>query len=65
MAVRWTEPQAGRDSWTIPGVVPIQARSIGVDLSRIEPGRYTIRVLVGRRGGVPMSSSRELVLEGP
>ena len=65
VAMRWTEPQAGHDSWTIPGVVPIQARMIRVDLSRIEPGPYTMHVLVGRRGALPMTSSREFVREAP
>ena len=64
VAVRWGEPQAGHDSWTIPGVVPIQARSIDVDLSGIQPGRYTVQVIVGRRGAIPVSSSREFVLDG-
>ena len=43
VAVRWSEPQAGHGSWTIPGVVPIQARSIRLDLSQIEPGHYSSR----------------------
>lgn len=64
VAVRWTEPQAGHNSWSIPGAVPIQARSVRVDLSRIEPGHYTVQVLVGRRGGLPVSSSRNFVFEG-
>jgi len=65
VAVRWGEPQAGHDSWSIPGVVPIQARSIHVDLSGIQPGRYNVQVVVGRPGAIPVSSSREFVLEGP
>jgi hypothetical protein len=65
VAVRWAEPQPGHTSWTIPGIVPIQARSIQVDLSRVEPGRYVVQVMVGRRGGVPVTSSREFVFEGP
>jgi hypothetical protein len=64
VAVRWTEPQAGHDSWAIPGRVPILARSIRVDLSRIEPGPYTVEVLVGRRGAVPVRSIRQFVYEG-
>jgi len=65
VAVRWGEPQAGHSAWTVPGVVPIQARSIRIDLSRVEPGHYSVQVLVGRRGGVPVSSSRDFVFEGP
>jgi hypothetical protein len=63
VTVRWGEPQAGHDSWSIPAVVPIQARAIRVDLSRLEPGRYSVQLLVGRRGGAPVSSSRDFVLD--
>jgi hypothetical protein len=65
VAVRWGEPQAGHDSWTIPGVVPIHARSVRLDLSRIEPGHYAVEVLVGRRGGIPVTASRSFVYDGP
>ena len=64
VAVRWGEPQPGHSAWTIPGVVPIQARSVRVDLSRLEPGHYNVQVLVGRRGGVPVSAGRDFVFDG-
>jgi hypothetical protein len=64
VAVRWGEPQPGHSSWIIPGVVPIQARSVRIDLSRIEPGHYSVEVLVGRKGGVPVTASRDFVFEG-
>jgi hypothetical protein len=63
VAVRWGEPQSGHSSWNIPGIVPIQARSVRVDLSRLDPGHYTVQVVVGRKGGVPVTSSRDFVLE--
>ena len=68
VAVRWSEPQAGHDSWTIPSRVPIQARAVGLDLSRLEPGHYTVQVLAGRRGAVgvpPVMARRDFVLENP
>ncbi|MGH7618371.1 MAG: hypothetical protein ACREPM_14200 [Gemmatimonadaceae bacterium] len=61
VAVRWGEPQAGHESWTIPGILPIHARSIRLDLSQIEPGHYTVQVMVGRKGGMPVLASREIV----
>jgi hypothetical protein len=64
VAVRWEEPQPGHSAWTIPGAVPIQARSIRLDLSRIEPGHYSVQVLMGRHGGIPISASRDFVYEG-
>ncbi|HEX4684877.1 MAG TPA: hypothetical protein VH277_19315 [Gemmatimonadaceae bacterium] len=65
VAVRWHEPDLGTNGWTIPGILPIRARSIRVDMSRIEPGHYTVQVLVNRRGLlVPIASSREFVFDG-
>jgi len=64
VAVRWQEPQAGHDSWLIPAVVPIQARCIRLDLGNVEPGHYIVQVAVARRGGLPVTASREFVLEG-
>ena len=66
VAVRWDEPQPGHSAWTIPGTVPIQARSVRIDLSRLEPGHYSVAVLVGKHGStvVPISASRDFVFEG-
>jgi len=52
VAVRWSEPQAGHDSWTIPSKVPIQARAVGLDLSQLEPGHYMVTVSASRKGAV-------------
>jgi hypothetical protein len=68
VAVRWSEPRAGHESWTIPSRVPIQARAVGLDLSRLEPGHYRVQVLAGRRGaaGAPtVMASRDFVFERP
>jgi len=52
VALRWSEPQLGRDSWMIPGKVPIQARAVGLDLAELEPGNYTVTVSAARKGAV-------------
>ena len=66
VAVRWSEPQPGHSAWTIPSSVPIQARSVRLDLSRLEPGHYAVTVLVNQHGSTvaPVSASREFVFEG-
>lgn len=65
VAVRWQEPQAGHDSFTIPARVPIQARSVRLDLSRIEPGHYVVQVIVAKKtGGLPVVASRDFVYDG-
>jgi len=78
VAVRWSEPQAGHDAWSIPSKVPIQARVVTLDLSQLEPGQYTVQVQAGRKGEVvapakqgepnaalPLTASRTFVLERP
>jgi hypothetical protein len=52
VAVRWSEPQLGHDSWTIPGKVPIQARAVGLDLAQLAPGHYMVTVSAARKGAV-------------
>ncbi|PYP76107.1 MAG: hypothetical protein DMD35_19435 [Gemmatimonadetes bacterium] len=63
VVVRWSEPQAGHDSWAIPSRVPIQARAVALDLSQLEPGHYSVQVQAGRRGGLPVTATKEFVLE--
>jgi hypothetical protein len=63
VTANWTEPQAGRDSWTIPSRVPIQARSVVLDLSQLEPGHYSVQVQASRPGGLPVTATREFVIE--
>ena len=76
IAMRWSEPQAGHDSWSIPSKVPIQARVVTLDLSQLEPGQYTVQVQAGKKGavaapakdgepnaGLPLTASRSFVVE--
>ena len=78
VAVRWSEPQAGHDSWTIPSKVPIQARVVTLDLSQLEPGHYSVQVQAGKKGAVlpvvkkgeptpplALTASRSFILERP
>jgi hypothetical protein len=64
VALRWSEPQAGHDSWTIPSKgVPIQARAVALDLSQLEPGHYSLQVLASRKGELPVTATRDFVIE--
>lgn len=65
VGVRWSEPQAGHDSWTIPSRVPIQARVVALDLAQLEPGHYSVQVQASRRGelGLPVTATRDFVIE--
>jgi hypothetical protein len=57
--VRWKEPQSVIATTNIPGPVPIQARNVTIDLSRLVPDRYSITVMVSRANGQTATASRE------
>jgi len=63
VAARWSEPQAGRDSWTIPSRVPIQGRAVVLDISQLEPGKYSVQVEAAKKGALPVIATREFVIE--
>lgn len=63
IGIRWREPRIGRrDGLTWAGDIPIQARSLVFDVSRLRPGRYTVEVSVARAGATPVVSEREIVI---
>jgi hypothetical protein len=43
--------------------VPIQARTVVLDLSQLEPGHYSVQVQAARPGGLPVTATREFVIE--
>jgi hypothetical protein len=63
IVVRWREPQPGRAAQVIDGPVPIQARSLVLDVSRVPAGSYWLDVAVGRPGQASARSRRPLTLE--
>jgi hypothetical protein len=61
LTIRWREPRANRrDAVIWAGDVPIQSRSVVLEVSRLRPGRYTVEVTVARLGGVPVSTIRDV-----
>lgn len=60
--IRWKEPQSVAATTTMDGVVPIQGRSVTIDLSRLVPDKYAVTVTVSRAGGQTVSSTREFDL---
>lgn len=61
ISVRWQDPRVGeRSGISYAGDVPIQARSVVLDISPLKAGRYTLEVSVTRRGRPTVSSSREI-----
>jgi hypothetical protein len=65
VAVRWREPQPGRAAArVIDGPVPVQSRSLVLDVSGLPPGRYWLDVSVARPGQTAaVQGRRELVIE--
>ena len=63
LAMTWREPKPGRGEAVLwAGDVPIQSRSVVLELSRLKPGRYTVEVTVVRRGAEPAVTRRDITL---
>jgi hypothetical protein len=65
VAVRWREPQPGRAAArVIDGPVPVQSRSLVLDVSGLPPGSYWLDVSVARPDQPAAAQGRrELVIE--
>jgi hypothetical protein len=63
MSVSWREPRIGqREGLTWAGDVPIQARSVVFDISRLRNGRYTVEITIARAGVPAVSARREITI---
>ncbi len=62
VTVSWKEPQPGHTVHTLDGPVPIQMRSVALNIPTLAAGTYTLTVAVGTRGKSPVTSTREFVL---
>ncbi len=60
--VQWNEPNAAYSTRTLVGPVPVQLRSILLDLSPLRSGTYTLEVSAHVRGGVVVRASQRLTL---
>jgi hypothetical protein len=58
----WREPQPGRAVRTIAGAVPIQMRSLILDVSALAVGPYTLELSVRRSNGQMLRSARDLTI---
>jgi hypothetical protein len=57
----WREPQPGRSVRTIPGAVPIQMRSLILDVGALPVGPYEVEIAV-QRGNSTIRSSRDVTI---
>lgn len=56
----WREPQPGRAVRTLAGAVPIQMRSLILDVGAVPIGTYDLEISVRRPNGQMLRSTREL-----
>jgi len=59
---RWTEPDAERGTRTLEGPVPVQMRTIVLNLSQLDPSPYIIEIRAETRDGRVAVSERRVVL---
>jgi len=60
--IAWREPDRGRTTNTIDGVVPIQSRTVILDLSRLESGPYDLVMSVAKIRGEAVTSVKRIVI---
>jgi hypothetical protein len=58
----WKEPQRGRPVRTVAGAVPIQMRSVVLNIATLPAGTYTLTVAVGKFGSEPVKGAREFIV---
>lgn len=62
VTVQWTEPNAARSTRTLAGPIPVQLRSVLLDLSPLKPGTYTLEVSAQRPRGTPVRAGQKIIL---
>lgn len=58
----WKEPDPRHQARTLPGTVPIQMRSVVLDISALTRGEYTLEILVTKLGREPVRGTREFTV---
>lgn len=60
--ITWREPDIGRITSTIASAVPIQSRTVVLDLSRLEPGPYDLVMSVAKIRDQAVTSVKRIVI---
>ena len=63
LSIRWTEPSPQHHTRTLDGPVPVQLRSLILNIAQLAPGPYRLRISVERAGASVTFSERRVVLE--
>ncbi len=62
LQIRWTEPSPQHNTRTLVGPVPVQLRTLVLNLSQLAPGPYLLTVSIERPGRASASSQRRVVV---
>ena len=62
LQIRWTEPSPQHNTRTLTGPVPVQLRSLVLNMSQLSPGPYALTVSIERPGVGSASSQRRVVV---
>ncbi|MEO7996380.1 MAG: hypothetical protein ABI852_02985 [Gemmatimonadaceae bacterium] len=60
---QWTEPDAQRGTRTLDGPIPVQVRTIVLNLSQLQPGPYVLEVGIERKDGTTATGRRQIFIE--
>lgn len=63
MAFSWREPDIGRPASTLTGPIPVQMRTLTINLQELRPGTYLIEVSVQRGASGPVRGQRRVIVE--
>jgi len=62
LQIRWTEPNSQRNTRTLTGPVPVQLRSLVLNISQLSPGPYVLTVSIERAGSGVASGQRRVLV---
>ncbi len=54
--------RAANQAWSVPASVPTFANHVSIDFSTFQYGHYRITITVTRKGGTPVSTTRDLTI---
>lgn len=60
---QWTEPDAQRGTRTLEGPIPVQMRTMVLNLSQLQPGRYVLETSIERKDRTVATGRRQIVIE--
>ncbi len=63
VAITWQEAQAGRNAYAFAGPVPIIARTVTLDVSKLAKGDYWLDIVVRKPGQEPVRGRRSFAIE--